>query len=1016
MENGRRDMAADGELANCRPTGAPAAQQELRERLRFEEVLSDLSAAFINLPPGEVDRAVEDAQRRVCECLGLDLATLWQWSAGSPRHFILTHLYRPLGGPPTPEQFDAQETFPWCLQQLMAHETIALSSIEESPPEAARDREVWRRYGVKSALTLPLSAGGGPLLGALGFCTMRTERTWPEAIVNRLQLVAQAFANALDRKHSDELLRESEERLRSAADSAGVGLWSLDFATGRYWITGKSRELFALAPEEVLTWERFLGLVHPEDRGRVRETVEIVVKSRGEGSVEYRAFRPDGSVRWYQSRGRAQYGASGEPVCLTGVSIDITERKQTEAALRESESRLAAAAEAAKLGFYEFREGARFTFMDDRARSLMGLPEGQAQGVSEFWVEHLHPDDRECILELSRQLLGGEVNRAAAEYRFLHPQRGIVWLSHAVRALEHDAEGKTVRAVGALQDITERKRAEEALAASAHVARQAARQLETVHRIGLALTAGLGFERLMQTLYEQCSQIADTDTFYVALYDEATGMLSFPINYKDGERRAVPSRNIRENPGLAGYVIEHGQTLHIPDLEAVPVGFTAVRQSGRSTRSFIGVPLTLDDRVIGVLSMQSVAPNAYTPEQIEMLELSATQVAVAIQNSRLYEQAQRERNLAAAAAARFQEVAEAVSDFIWEIDPEGVYTYASPLVEKILGYAPNELTGKMRFFDLFAPEEREALKTVAFRMLAARQPFRLFPNTKVTKNGRLAHMETSGGPVLDGAGNLVGYRGADTDVTERKRAEAENLRLQAELAHATRAAALGEMAGALAHELNQPLAAVLTNAQTALSMLKAEPPDIEEVRDALADIAADDMRAAETIRKLRALVRKGEPSREPLDINHVVQDVVSLARSDTLIRGIALRVEPAASLPSVLGDRVQLQQVVLNLILNAEEAVEQAGLAGGEVVVRTALDPPGRVVVSVSDTGGGVKEAELRRIFEPFYTTKPQGLGMGLAICRSIIEAHEGAIWVTPNPDRGATFCFSLSACRETTP
>ena len=814
----------------------------------------------------------------------------------------------------------------------------------------------------------------------------------------------------------DEALRESQERLSLAADSAGIGLWSLDLATGRYWLTEKSRELFALPPEEVLTWERFLSLVHPEDRERVRETLETVVKSRADGSVEYRAILPDGSVRWYQSRGRARYGASGEPICLMGVSIDITGRRQAEAALLENESRLAAAADATALGFYEFREGARCTFMDARTRSLLGIPENQTQGVSEFWVEHLHPDDRERILALSRQLREGEINSVAAEYRYLHPQRGTVWLSHAARALEHDAQGKTVRTVGAVQDITERRRAEEALAASAQAARQTAERIRTVHRIGLALTAGLDFERLMQTLYEQYSQIADTDTFYVALYDEATGTLSFPVNYKDGERRTVPSRNIREDPGLAGYVIEHRRTLHIPDLEAMPVGFTAVRQSGRSTRSFIGVPLVLHDRVIGVLSMQSVAPNAYTLEQIDMLELSATQVAVAIQNSRLYEQARREKNVAAAAAARFQEVAEAVSDFIWEIDPQGLYTYASPSVENILGYAPDELIGKMHFFDLFAPAEREALKTAAFRMFAARETFRAFPNAKVTKNGRLAHTETSGGPVLDGAGNLIGYLGADTDVTERKRAEAENRRLQAELAHATRAAALGEMAGALAHELNQPLAAVLTNAQTALSLLKAQPPDIEEVRNALADIAAGSIRAAETIRKLRALVRKGEPSQEPLDINQVVRDVASLIQSDTLIRGTALRVETAENLPPVLGDRVQLQQVVLNLLLNAEEAIQQASPAGGEVMVGTALDPAGRVVVSVRDTGGGVKETELGRIFEAFYTTKPQGLGMGLAICRSIIEAHGGAIWVTRNPDRGVTFYFSLPACRETTP
>jgi transcriptional regulator with GAF, ATPase, and Fis domain len=191
-------------------------QLELEERLRFETLISDLSSKFVNLPPGQVDREVEDAQRRVCEFLGLDLCVLWQWTCDSPRYITITHLYRPLAGPPPPERIDAEDIAPWCLPQVLARKIVAVESMESLPPEASRDKEVWRHYGIKSALVFPLSAGG-QVLGAVTFNAVREERRWQEDIVNRLTVVAQVFSNALARKVADEALRASmaeNERLR----------------------------------------------------------------------------------------------------------------------------------------------------------------------------------------------------------------------------------------------------------------------------------------------------------------------------------------------------------------------------------------------------------------------------------------------------------------------------------------------------------------------------------------------------------------------------------------------------------------------------------------------------------------------------------------------------------------------------------------------------------------------------------------------------------------------------------
>jgi GAF domain-containing protein len=174
------------------------------------------------------------------------------------KFFRLTHLYRPLGGPPVPERMDARGVFPWCQEQTMANRVVAVSSLNSLPPEAERDLQVWRHYGIKTSLTIPLSAGGEAPFGTLSFNTMREERDWPKATVKRLQLVAQVFANALARKRSDEMLRESEERLSMASDSAGAVLWSLDLASGSFWVTEKAGEMFGLPPKETLTLERLL--------------------------------------------------------------------------------------------------------------------------------------------------------------------------------------------------------------------------------------------------------------------------------------------------------------------------------------------------------------------------------------------------------------------------------------------------------------------------------------------------------------------------------------------------------------------------------------------------------------------------------------------------------------------------------------------------------------------------------------------------------------------------------------
>jgi formate hydrogenlyase transcriptional activator len=219
---------------------------ELEERLRFETLIADLSSKFINLPPDEVDREIMDAERLICEALGLDLAALWQWSDEAPGFFALTHYYSAQEGPQSPERMK-QDQYPWAAQQLLAGRTITIPSLDHMPAEAARDRESLRQFNIKSNLTLPLSVGGEQPFGVLGLNTTRAERDWPEALVKRLQLVAQIFANALARKHADQALRESEERMTLAADAADLGVWGWNIAGNQVWGSERWLRLFGFA-------------------------------------------------------------------------------------------------------------------------------------------------------------------------------------------------------------------------------------------------------------------------------------------------------------------------------------------------------------------------------------------------------------------------------------------------------------------------------------------------------------------------------------------------------------------------------------------------------------------------------------------------------------------------------------------------------------------------------------------------------------------------------------------------
>ncbi|QQO18053.1 AAA family ATPase [Bradyrhizobium diazoefficiens] len=302
-------------------------------------------------------------------------------------------------------------------------------------------------------------------------------------------------------------------------------------------------------------------------------------------------------------------------------------------------------------------------------------------------------------------------------------------------------------------------------------------------------------------------------------------------------------------------------------------------------------------------------------------------------------------------------------------------------------------------------------------MLDAQLPFRDFELARPTPDGGKRYVSVSGLPVFDEAGRFTGYRGVGRHITERKRAEAEaresdrrNREMQMELAHANRVATMGHLTASIAHEVKQPIAATMTNAQAALRFLDGPMMDIDEVRQILHDIVRDGNRAGEVISHIRDLVKKTPPRRDRWEINAAIREVVELIRGETAKNSVSVHTDLTDGLPLVEGDRVQLQQVLLNLIINAIEAMSGIGEGPREILISSGTGNSGGVLVAVCDSGPGLASAGLDRLFESFYTTKPSGLGLGLSICRSIVETHGGRLWASANVPRGAIFQFTLPA------
>jgi PAS domain S-box-containing protein len=534
--------------------------------------------------------------------------------------------------------------------------------------------------------------------------------------------------------------------------------------------------------------------------------------------------------------------------------------------------------------------------------------------------------------------------------------------------------------------------------------------LATVIKVSQAVSGEIVLEKMLDMLMRTAIEQAGAERGLLILARAAEPRVEAEAMTSD-DAVIVHMRDETVNPAVLPasvlhYVLRTREGVILDDAATQPAFAADPYILERQARSILCLPLITQAKLIGALYLENnLAPRVFAPARLAVLKLLASQAAIALENARLYRDlADREAKI-----RRFVE-ADIIGIVIFTLD--GQIVEANEAFLRIVGYDRADLVaGRLRWTELTPPEwrDRDARTVAELKMIGTVQPFE---KEYFRKDGSRV-------PVLIGSVTLEESETEGVafvlDLTERKRAEAEAREserryreVQMELAHANRVATMGQLTASIAHEVNQPIAATVTNAQAALRWLDSRPPDLAETRQALARIVNSGIRAGNVLDRIRGLITKVPARTDLFDINDTIIDVVALTRGELSSNRVSLQTQFAQGLPLVQGDRVQLQQVILNLIVNAIEAMSGMSEGARELWISTEINASNGALVAVRDSGPGLDPASLEHLFDAFYTTKSSGMGMGLSICRSIIEAQGGRIWAEANVPQGATFQFTL--------
>jgi PAS domain S-box-containing protein len=552
--------------------------------------------------------------------------------------------------------------------------------------------------------------------------------------------------------------------------------------------------------------------------------------------------------------------------------------------------------------------------------------------------------------------------------------------------------------------------------------------VETVVKASQVLSSEIVLSTLIETLMRIAVEHAGAERAQLILLRDDEPQVAAEATTGGGGVEVIQRRGVVTPFALPEsvlhYVIRTRESVILDDATAANVFSADPYVQQRRPRSVLCLPLVKQAKLVGALYLENnLTPRAFTSGRIAVLEMLASQAAISLENATLYfdlqrentdrKRAQEELRLSEAFLAEGQRISRTGS---WAWNASTGKLVLSEEHCRIFGFDPREVEPTFELLSERAhPEDRSLFRSTVDAAIRDRRGFALefriaFPD------GSRKVLHAVGHPILNEAGGIDDYIGATMDITERKRGEEALRNAQADIARAARLTTMGELAASIAHEINQPLTGVVNSANACLRWLRNDEPNLEGARGAAERIVRDGQRAGEIIRSLRSLVTKSGPQMTQLDINQAIREILVLIRGEFHQHDVSLETALADGLEPIMGDRVQLQQVILNLLMNGIEAMNAVMHQPRVLRVISQISAPGTLLIAIEDSGPGLAPEAVDRLFEPFFTTKGSGMGMGLSICRSIVEAHGGRLWASHRLPRGAAFQFTLPVATKAVP
>jgi PAS domain S-box-containing protein len=756
-----------------------------------------------------------------------------------------------------------------------------------------------------------------------------------------------------ERKQADEKLRRSEAYLTEAQRLSHTGSFGCTPSTGEMFWSEETFRIYGYDQSTKPTMENVLQRVHQEDKPLLQEHMDRASREGKACDIECRLLLPDDSVKHVHIVAHASKNESGI-IQFIGAVMDVTAAKQAKENLRRSEAYLAEGQNISHTGSFGWSVLSGEIYWSEETYNIFEQDRA-VKPTMELIFQRIHPADRDRV----QQTLDHATNEKTdfdIEHRLLMPDRSVKHL-HAIARASKTSSGN-LEYVGAVTDVTTTKRTEDTL-------REREAYLAESQRL-----AHTGSWAIDGTTRE--ARYWSEEMFRIFGFDP---------------RQGFPKRD------------QWLQRMHPEDRDKVK------RQA--SDRMFLQkVDSDIEYRIVlpdgTVKHIHGLAHPALSPNQ-ELVEVVGT--VVDITERKTSEEALRRSESYLAQAQKLAHT----GSWVWEVAGRSAL-YLSDEWYRIYGFDPKNgmPTWKERLQQIHL-EDRARFQATIDRAIEEKLDydieFRILnPGTPI----RFIH--SVGRPILSPSGELLQFVGVAMDVTELKRAEKERERLQqvqADLAHINRVSMMGELTASLAHEIKQPMFAAAADAETCVRWLARDRPDFAEAQEAALRLMKDVSRASDIINRIVSLFKKGAPQRELVDVNGVVQEMITLLRSEASRYSISIHAELTEGLPNIMADRVGIQQVLLNLMLNAVEAMKEKRTLGN-LTIATRQDENRQIIVSVTDTGVGLPPGPAEQIFDAFFTSKPQGTGMGLRISRSIIESHGGRLWPTSNSGQGATFLFAL--------